>query len=38
MMLSHPFLEGSTAEAVIQEAEPWFCEGSSPELHRAAQP
>jgi len=30
--LSHPFLEGSTSEAVIQVAEPWFWGGQIPEL------
>jgi len=38
MMLSHPFLESSTAEAVIQEAKPWFWGGSSPEIRHSTQP
>ena len=35
--LSHPFLEGSTAEAVVQVAEPWFWGGPSPGLGRSTQ-
>jgi hypothetical protein len=36
--LSHPLLEGSTAEAVIQEAEPWVWGSSSPESGHSTQP
>ena len=38
MTLLHPFLEGSTAEAVIQVAKLWFWQGPSPELGRSTQP
>jgi len=32
MTFSHLFLEGSTAKAVIQVADPWFWGGQSPEI------
>jgi hypothetical protein len=38
MTLSHPFLEGSTAEVMIQVAELWLRGGPSPELGRSTQP
>ena len=36
--LSHSFLEGSTAEAVIQVAQSWFWGGPSPKIGCSTQP
>jgi hypothetical protein len=36
--LSHPFLEGFPAFALIQVAEPWFLGCPSPELGRSTEP
>jgi hypothetical protein len=38
MTLSHPFLEGSTDEAVIKVPQPWFWGGPSPKIGCSTQP